>query len=60
VATIVATVPEATEAVTVASVEAVPLLISTEHQLRKFCTVSVAVPPPIVGFGVGVPATGDP
>jgi hypothetical protein len=60
VATIVATVPAATEAVTVASVDADPPLISTEHQLRKFSTVRVAVPPLVVGLGVAVPATGDP
>jgi hypothetical protein len=60
VATIVALVPAATEAVTVAAVEADPPLISTEHQLRKFFTVSVAVRPLVVGFGVGVPATVTP
>jgi hypothetical protein len=57
VATIVALVPAAMEAVTVAAVDADPPLISTEHQLRKFFTVIVAVRPPGVGFGVGVPAT---
>jgi hypothetical protein len=60
VATIVAIAPAATEAVTVAAVDADPPLISTEHQLRKFFTVSVAVSPPVMGLGMGVPATGDP
>ena len=46
VTTIVAVLPTATEAVTVAPVEAVPPLIVTEHQSRKFMTVSVAVVPP--------------
>ena len=41
VATIVTMLAGVTEAVTVASVDAVPPLISTEHQLRKFFTVSV-------------------
>jgi hypothetical protein len=42
--------PAATEAVTVAFVDADPPLIATEHQLRKFFTVSVAVPPLVVGL----------
>src|SRR5580704_17991615 len=51
VATIVAISPAATEAVTVASVDPAPPLISTEHQLRKLSTVSVAVPPPVGALG---------
>jgi hypothetical protein len=35
-------------------------MISTEHQLRKFFTVSVAASPPVVELGIGVPGTGDP
>jgi hypothetical protein len=46
VATMVAVLPEATEAVTDAPVDAVPPLIVTEHQLRKFLTVRVTLPPP--------------
>jgi hypothetical protein len=45
VATIVTTLPGATEAVSVAAVDAAPPLIATEHQLRKFMTVSVGAPP---------------
>jgi hypothetical protein len=41
VATIVTTLPGVTEAVMVASVDAVPPSTATEHQLRKFNTVSV-------------------
>ena len=42
VTTIVAIAPVGTDAVTDAAVEAVPPLTVTEHQLRKFITVSVA------------------
>jgi hypothetical protein len=41
IATMVAVLPGATDAVTVAPVDAVPPLIVTEHQLKKFITVSV-------------------
>jgi hypothetical protein len=44
VATIVATLSGVTEEVTSAPVDAVPPLIATEHQLRKFSTVSVGAP----------------
>jgi hypothetical protein len=44
-ATMVAVLPDATWAVTDAPVEAAPLLMVTEHQLRKFMTVSVTLPP---------------
>ena len=46
VATMVAMLPGATVAVIVASVEAAPPLIFTEHQDRKFITVSVTPLPP--------------
>jgi hypothetical protein len=51
--------PAGTDALTVAPVDAVPPLIATEHQLRKFMTVRV-VPPELAGatgagVGVGVP-----
>jgi hypothetical protein len=52
VTTTVAVLPEVTEAVTVASVDAVPPLISTEHQLKKFITVRVA--PPELGAELGI------
>jgi hypothetical protein len=51
----VAILPGVTEAVTVASVDAAPPLISTEHQLRKFITVSVATPESVAGLGIGTP-----
>ena len=54
VATIVTMLPAVTEAVTVASVDAVPPLIWTEHQLRKFFTVSVP------GFGAEASEAGAP
>ncbi|MGA3120701.1 MAG: hypothetical protein ABSF69_08020 [Polyangiaceae bacterium] len=60
VATIVATVLAATDAVTVASVDAEPPLIATEHQLRKFSTVTIVVPSLVAGLEVVVPAAGDP
>jgi hypothetical protein len=44
VTTIVAVLPVATDAVTDAAVDAVPPLIVTEHQLRKFRTWSVTSP----------------
>ncbi len=47
VATMVAVLPTGTDAVTVVPVDAVPPLIVTEHQSRKFMTVSVALPPPL-------------
>jgi hypothetical protein len=50
-----AILPGVTEAVTVAPVDAVPPLISTEHQLRKFITVNVATPESVAGFGVETP-----
>ena len=46
-ATMVAVLPMGTDAVTVVPVDAVPPLIVTEHQSRKFMTVSVALPPPL-------------
>jgi hypothetical protein len=55
VATTVAMLPGVTEAVTVAPVEGGPPLISTEHQLRKFITVSVGTPWFVAGLGVGAP-----
>jgi hypothetical protein len=45
-ATMVAVLPGATDAVTVAPVDAMPPLMLTEHQLMKFLTVSVTLPPP--------------
>lgn len=45
-ATIVATLPSVTLAVTDAAVDGEPPLMVTEHQLRKFITVSVGVPLP--------------
>lgn len=59
----VAVLPTATLAVTDAAVDAAPALIVTEHQLRKFMTVSVAVAaggPPVSTFvpWSGVPASG--
>ena len=59
VATIVAISPGVTEAMTTASVDAVPPLMSTEHQLRKFFTVSVA-PALVPGLGAGALDTGAP
>jgi hypothetical protein len=41
--------------VTVASVDGLLPLISTEHQLRKFITVSVETPEFVAELGVGVP-----
>jgi phosphoribosylcarboxyaminoimidazole (NCAIR) mutase len=55
VATIVAMLPGMTDALTVAPVDGAPPLISTEHQLRKFITVSVRAPEFVAGLGVGVP-----
>lgn len=46
VATMVAVLPGATVAVIMASVDAGPPLIVTEHQVRKFSTVSVTPLPP--------------
>jgi hypothetical protein len=46
VATIVAVLPAATDAVTLEPVDALPPLIVTEHQLKKFITVRVTSPPP--------------
>jgi hypothetical protein len=46
VATMVAVLPGATEAVTVMEVEAAPPLMLTEHHASKFMTVSVTPPPP--------------
>jgi hypothetical protein len=46
VATMVAVLPGATEAVTVGPVEAVPPLMATEHHESKFMTVSVTPLPP--------------
>jgi hypothetical protein len=46
VATIVAVLPGATEAVSGVMVEAVAPLMLTEHQFKKFATVSVTFPPP--------------
>lgn len=54
VATIVTMLPGVTEAETAASVEAVPPLIWTEHQFRKFLTVRVPWP------GGAASATGPP
>ena len=47
IATIVAVVPAPTVAVCVVFVDAVPPLIVTEHQLKKFMTVRVSPPPPL-------------
>jgi hypothetical protein len=63
VTTMVAVLPTATLAVTDAAVDAAPALIVTEHQLRKFMTVSVAVAAggaPVSTFvpWSGVPASG--
>jgi hypothetical protein len=55
VATIVATLPGVTGAVTIAPVDAAPSLTATEHQLRKFITVSVGTPELVAGFGVVAP-----
>jgi hypothetical protein len=46
VAAMVAVLPMGTDAVIVPSVDAVPPLIVTEHQVSKFRTVSVALVPP--------------
>jgi hypothetical protein len=54
-ATMVTTLPGVTDAVTIASVDAVPLLIATEHQPKKFITVSVRAPSAGMGLGAGAP-----
>jgi hypothetical protein len=56
IATMVAVLPGATEAITLSMVEAAPPLMLTEHQKSKFLTVRVTLPPP----PSGVPASPAP